>query len=240
MELAVLKKEIDDEIDKLKAIRRFTLQKKVYAKNNKNKNNNNNMEKQQQQQQQNSTLQNDRTWDQTFNEQTPTNIKYTFEKYSSEHRMKTSASATTHSLYHRDEQTSCRPRMRTIGLQKNTQRSASVCGKKDPIFQNSALNLKLNSIDSTIPVTATTYCFDYAPECNIGDFYKNNENQQCNNNNNNQSNCCQKYCQRVQCNSKNTNGLICNQNTYSEKGKKSFLYFLRGITYSELCPVMSK
>lgn len=173
----------------------------------------------------NAAIQNDlhaniESWDKLkdLETQLANNIEFTIEKFSSQHKF-----VCTSPRYARDEQTSCRPRMRTIGLQKETQRSAveenlqNIKTKLNAAIHYSATNLdslKTKGLLDTAPPNC--YAFDYG---GTGDG-KNAVNVYhlqncrcaggCNDCN------CTKTCERYK-SVGNYNGMLCNKSTYVEK-----------------------
>ncbi|XP_067648000.1 uncharacterized protein [Eurosta solidaginis] len=152
------------------------------------------------------------------------NIEFTVEKFSSQHKF-----VCTSPRYARDEQTSCRPRMRTIGLQKDTQRNSSVfCdslqnlkAKLDTALQKSETNLaNLKANDVLNPAPPNLYAFDYGGTGDGQNALKIYHSQNCRyaGGCNANANCdCQKICERYNAVG-NYNGMLCNKNTYVEKG----------------------
>ncbi|XP_053953270.1 uncharacterized protein LOC128860061 [Anastrepha ludens] len=151
------------------------------------------------------------------------NIEFTIEKLSSQHKF-----VCTSPRCARDEQTSCRPRMRTIGLQKNTQRSSANCdnlkhlkAKLDTALHCSATNLeatlKAKGLLETAPPNC--YAFDYGGTGDGQNSLKLYHLQNCRCAGGcNQNDCsCKKVCEHYN-SSGNYNGMLCNKNTYVEKG----------------------
>uniref|UniRef100_W8AFX3 Uncharacterized protein n=1 Tax=Ceratitis capitata TaxID=7213 RepID=W8AFX3_CERCA len=150
------------------------------------------------------------------------NIEFTIEKFSSRHKFVCASPR-----YARDEQTSCRPRMRTIGLQKNTQRSTvedgnieSLKAKLGTALHYSATNLaNLKSKGLLDSVPPNCYAFDYGGTgdgqnaLNVYHLQKGRCAGGCNQNDCN----CQKICEHYN-SVGNYNGMLCNKNTYVEKG----------------------
>ncbi|XP_017475016.1 PREDICTED: uncharacterized protein LOC108365490 [Rhagoletis zephyria] len=151
------------------------------------------------------------------------NIEFTIEKFSSQHKF-----VCTSPRYARDEQTSCRPRMRTIGLQKDTRRSGIDCenfqnikAKLDTAINYSATNLaNLKATKGLLdPAPPNCYAFDYG---GTGDGQKamkvyHFQNCRCAGGFNQNESSCQKVCEHYNCVDK-YNGTLCNKNTYVEKG----------------------
>lgn len=156
-----------------------------------------------------------------FDTQFANNIEFTIEKFSSEHKF-----VCTSPRYARDEQTSCRPRMRTIGLQKDTQRGAvednlqNLKAKLDAALHYSATNLaglKTKGLLDTPPPNC--YAFDYGGTGDGQNALNVYHLQNCR---------CAGGCNQNDCNCAKTyerynsvgnyNGMLCNKNTYVEKG----------------------
>ncbi|XP_018785061.1 PREDICTED: uncharacterized protein LOC108966541 isoform X2 [Bactrocera latifrons] len=148
------------------------------------------------------------------------NIEFTIEKFSSQHKF-----VCTSPRYARDEQTSCRPRMRTIGLQKDTQRGGvednlqNLKGKLNATIHYSATNLaalKTKGLLDTTPPNC--YAFDYGgtgdgqSAVNVYHLQNCRCAGGCNPNDCN----CTKTCERYN-SVGNYNGMLCNKNTYVEK-----------------------
>ncbi|XP_050335972.1 uncharacterized protein LOC126762942 isoform X2 [Bactrocera neohumeralis] len=155
-----------------------------------------------------------------FDTQFANNIEFTIEKFSSQHKF-----VCTSPRYARDEQTSCRPRMRTIGLQKDTQRGGvednlqNLKAKLNAAIHYSATNLaalKTKGLLDTTPPNC--YAFDYGgtgdgqSAVNVYHLQNCRCTGGCNPNDCN----CMKTCERYN-NVGNYNGMLCNKNTYVEK-----------------------
>ncbi|XP_028898088.1 uncharacterized protein LOC105208957 isoform X2 [Zeugodacus cucurbitae] len=147
------------------------------------------------------------------------NIEFTIEKFSSQHKF-----VCTSPRYARDEQTSCRPRMRTIGLQKDTQRGAvednlqNLKAKLSAAINYSGTNLadlKSKGLLDTAPPNC--YAFDYGgtgdgqTALNVYHLQNCRFAGGCNDCN------CAKNCERYN-SVGNYNGMLCNKNSYVEKG----------------------